>query len=304
MICKDKRGVETLFKTYLVVIVVSIGLNLYLFFTKGIQNIESGELLRTFAVGLGWGAVIPIFLVVGSYKTVFIKEYSSIRYWFLQMGALICIVLSNTRTLWITFIITYILKMIFVDNVIKKVSVKRLCSVVCSTLIITSLLITLNKLENPIYAIISERFLEIGVEIKDDDSTLAYRINDISSSFYKLQSPRIILGYGYGDTREPYGYRAFEASEENGCENSFFYYLWKYGIVITFILFSIVLKKLINLYSGNKGQKIFAIYLLVSMLIGSMSGHLNNSYSLCNYALYFCLANNISEGLKLFKLEN
>lgn len=152
--------------------------------------------------------------------------------------------------------------------------------------------------KNPVFMVLYNRLTGITEEILDDESTFAYRLNDVSSSFYKFESPQIICGYGFGDTRKPYGYRADETNAEVGCENSYFYYAWKYGMLFSIALAIELIKKMRKLWNQSKATKVWTVYLVVYMTIGAMSGNLNNTYSIATYALYFILATYADDEIK------
>ena len=296
--CEKESNIKKLFRYYLVVVVISVILNVVSFFANGLANIDKGEILRTFAIGLGWGAVVPAFLIVNTYREEFVKQYGVFVYNIIQVVSIICVAISCTRTAWISLIVVFALKKLIVDKI--RINVNSLIRATCLIVVVIVALQYLYRSNNPIFNVLYERFSGITDEIQDDNSTFAYRLYDVSSSFYKFESPRIIIGYGYGDTRIPYSYRIFETDAEVGCENSYFYYVWKYGIILTVILFVLVLKELIKFWRGTRASKVWAIYLFVYMLIGSMSGNLSNTYSIAIYALYFILAENADIGLQTF----
>lgn len=296
--CEKESNIKKLFRYYLVVVVISVVLNVVSFFENGLVNIDKGEILRTFAIGLGWGAVVPTFLIVNTYREEFVEQYGLFVYNFIEIVSIMCVAISCTRTAWISLIVVFALKKLLVDKI--RIDVNSLIRATCLIVVVIAAFQYLYQSNNPIFNVLYERFSGITDAIQDDNSTFAYRIDDVSSSFYKFESPRIIVGYGYGDTRIPYSYRKFETDAEVGCENSYFYYVWKYGIVLTVILFVLVLEELRKLWRGTRASKVWAIYLFVYMLIGSMSGNLSNTYSIAIYALYFILAQNADIGLQTF----
>lgn len=300
--CEKEKNVGKIFKYYLFVVSMSVVLNVMNFFENGLTNIDKGEILRTFAIGLGWGAVVPMLLIVNTYRDEFVKRYGAFAYYSIELASLMCVAISCTRTAWISLLIAFVLKKILVDRT--KINANSLIRVLCVVTVAVVVVQCLYKSNNPVFNVLYSRFTGIIDAIQEDDSTWAYRIDDVSSSFYKFMSPRIIIGYGYGDTRIPYGYRKFEIDAEVGCENSFFYYVWKYGIIFTAILFALVLKKIGELWKRTRASKVWAVYLFVYMVIGSMSGNLSNTYSIAIYALYFILAENIDTGLRTLKIDD
>ena len=300
--CEKESNIKKLFRYYLVVVFISVILNVVSFFANGLENIDKGEILRTFAIGLGWGAVVPTFLIVNTYREEFAKQYGLLVYNCVEIFSVMCVAISFTRTAWISLIVAFALKKFLVDKI--RINVNSLIRAVCLVVVVIAAFQYLYRSSNPVFNVLYDRFSGITDAIQDDNSTFAYRLDDVSSSFYKFESPRIIIGYGYGDTRIPYGYRKLETDAEVGCENSYFYYVWKYGVVFTVILFVLVLEELRKLWRGTRASKVWAIYLLVYMLIGSMSGNLSNTYSIAIYALYFTLAKNTDIGLRTFRIDD
>ena len=300
--CEKESNIKKLFRYYLVVVILSVVLNVVSFFSNGLANIDKGEILRTFAIGLGWGAVVPTFLIVNTYRAEFVKQYGLFVYNCIEIVSVICVAISCTRTAWISLMVTFVLKKLLVDKI--RIDVNSLIRVVCLAVVVIMAFQYLYRSNNLVFNVLYDRFYGITDAIQDDNSTFAYRLDDVSSGFYKFESPRIIIGYGYGDARIPYSYRKLETDAEVGSENSYFYYVWKYGIVFALILFVLVLEELRKLWRGTRASKVWAIYLLVYMLIGSMSGNLSNTYSIAIYALYFILAQNADIGLRTFEIDD
>ena len=300
--CKNTKRIHKLFKYYIIVVFISIVLNIVEFFNNGLTNIESGEILRTFAIGLGWGAIVPISMIINTYRKEFCNKYGVVLYYILEIASLLCVVLSCTRTTWISLIVAFILKKIIVDKINININ-----AIIKTAFIVLAIILVINHLyreKNPVFMVLYNRFSGISEAMSDEDSTFAYRINDVSSSFYKFESPRIIWGYGYGDTRKPFGYRMSETEAEVGCENSYFYYIWKYGIFFSILLFFSLFKKMKKIWCKSKASKVWIIYFVVYMAIDAMSGNLSSTYSIAIYALYFILATYVDEGLEEFGINN
>lgn len=272
-------------KVYLLLVVSTLILNWYDFFINGLENISDGTILRTFAIGMGFSCIFPISFLLSTYKKDFIRRYGVIIYYIIQFICFASVAVSYTRTVWISFIIIHSIRFILIGiRSKKKFNINRLLRNSLYILLISSCLILVYQCidikDNMIISTIVHKFNNIDNELKNDDSTLLYRIKDVSSAFYKFKSPKIIFGYGYGDTREPYGWRVGIVEEEISTENSFFYYTWKYGIVLSSILYAIILKKIYTLYKKGKGYRTLSIFFFVEMIIGAMSGNLNQYYSL------------------------
>ena len=300
--CDVEQKIEKLYKYYAVVVVLSVALNIINFFSNGLANIDQGEILRTFAIGLGWGAVVPISLIANTFKSEIGQKYCVVVYYTIEIVSIVCVALSCTRTAWISFIVAFSLKRVFVDKI--SINVSSLIKASAVVILVGLLIGKLYQDKNPVFMVLYNRFAGITEAISDDDSTFAYRLNDVSSSFYKFESPRIICGYGFGDTRKPYGYRISETDAEVGCENSYFYYVWKYGILFSVALAVALIKKINRLWNQSKVAKVWTVYLIVYMAIGAMSGNLSNTYSIAIYALYFILADYANDELELIGLCN
>jgi hypothetical protein len=300
--CDVEQKIEKLYKYYAVVVVLSVALNIINFFSNGLANIDQGEILRTFAIGLGWGAVVPISLIANTFKSEIGQKYGVVVYYTIEIVSIVCVALSCTRTAWISFIVAFSLKRVFVDKI--SINVSSLIKASAVVILVVLLIGKLYQDKNPVFMVLYNRFAGITEAISDDDSTFAYRLNDVSSSFYKFESPRIICGYGFGDTRKPYGYRISETDAEVGCENSYFYYVWKYGILFSVALAVALIKKINRLWNQSKVAKVWTVYLIVYMAIGAMSGNLSNTYSIAIYALYFILADYANDELELIGLCN
>ena len=300
--CEVERKIDKLYKYYIVVVVLSVALNIINFFSNGLANIDQGEILRTFAIGLGWGAVVPIALIANTFKSEIVQKYGGVVYYTIEIVSIVCVALSYTRTAWISFIVAFFLKKVFVDKI--SINVSSLIKASAVVILIVLLIGKLYQDRNPVFMVLYNRFTGITEAISDDDSTFAYRLKDVSSSFYKFESPRIICGYGFGDTRKPYGYRISEMDAEVGCENSYFYYVWKYGILFSVALVVALIKRMNRLWNQSKAAKVWTVYLIVYMAIGAMSGNLSNTYSIAIYALDFVLADYANDELRLIGLCN
>ncbi|AJI21363.1 oligosaccharide repeat unit polymerase [Priestia megaterium] len=275
---------------FAVLIITSLFLNWVNFLKTGSVNLENyGIIQRTFGIGLTFSSAVVLSSFIAVYKDRFVKKAGTITYYILQVFFLFSIIVSFTRTLWITYLLVHSLRIIFISwRKIKLTLLKDLLIIFLLVLAFTCILNNLKQSENLYYKAITHRIDEIQIMTPDDNDTLSYRLNDVSSAFYKLYSPRIIFGYGFGDTRATYGYNAMElGNEEFNTESSFFYYIWKYGIIFAFYLFIKVIRKLYVLFNGTtKASKMMSIFLIVHMLIGSMSGNLNNVYSIAIFAFY------------------
>ena len=200
--CDVEQKIEKLYKYYAVVVVLSVALNIINFFSNGLANIDQGEILRTFAIGLGWGAVVPISLIANTFKSEIGQKYGVVVYYTIEIVSIVCVALSCTRTAWISFIVAFSLKRVFVDKI--SINVSSLIKASAVVILVVLLIGKLYQDKNPVFMVLYNRFAGITEAISDDDSTFAYRLNDVSSSFYKFGSARIICGDGCGGTRKPY----------------------------------------------------------------------------------------------------
>lgn len=282
----DKSKMSGVFVVYIMAIIVALILNWYNFLTNGVSALRTlGEtrIIRTFAIGLGFscGALLTCLLIV--YKREFTKRTNILLYYIIQIILIASCVASYTRTNWISYGITVALTLLFVKEK-KELNINQVIKTILNIGVILMILIIISQLLDKYLPgfidTIMLRFDSIGNSVNAsanvENNTFEARINDVLAGIDVFFSPRIMLGYGYGAL-----YQAANGDYYSGAENSFVYYLWKYGLICGLYLFYRVSKKLRRIWrEGGKANKVVVIYSLVQLVIGSLSGHYNTAYAL------------------------
>lgn len=287
-ICYDKSKSTSVFVVYVVAIVVTLILNWSNFLSNGISAlIYFGEkrIIRTFAIGLGFscGALVTCLLIL--YKEEFIRKTNVVLYYAIQVILIASCIASYTRTNWISYGITVVLLILFVkEKKIDKSDANYVIKAIINIGVIALILVVIYQLLNKYFLGFTEtifsRFNSIGDSMRlsanVEANTFEARINDVFAGADVFVSPRILWGYGYGAL-----YTNASGYSYGGLENSYIYYLWKYGIPCGLYLFYRVINKLQRLWKyGERANKAIVIFALAQLIVGSLSGHYNSAYSL------------------------
>ena len=112
------------------------------------------------------------------------------------------------------------------------------------------------------------------MEFEGNSNTFQYRMQEVNDFVQgKFKSVRVFVGYGFGDM--------LEGKVSTIAENSFVYYIWKYGAFLSCYLFYLILKKF---YTIMRRRTLISMAVVISTSVyffsGGMSGHLNKYYML------------------------
>lgn len=281
-IIKDKKEESKIcLYTYCFCVGISLLLNWIHFFQYGLINIASGgdQIVRTFGIGLGFSCGSLITCMLMDFKIEFVKKYGYVLYYIIHILLILSALISFTRTSWIVYGITVLVNWILVCNKQFKTPdeiLKRVFNVVIVGVITYWIIAFFSKTFPDITDAIISRMMTIRETTTDQGNTFVARINDVLAGADVFASPRILWGYGLGALyKNAKGY--FYAQGEN----SFIYYLWKYGIILGgYLFYRVGLSIRKRWKSGVKVERTVAIYLVVSLIISSLSGNMNRPYSL------------------------
>lgn len=279
----DDQGImKSLFHHYIIMIGISLLLNWMQLFTSGLTRLQNGgsELLRTFAIGMGFSCGALVSCLLMNYRDRFIKRFGSCLYYSIQVLLFISCIASFTRTWWITYILTLGLNWLFVKKI--NISGKRLFELVRGLLLIGLVMGLVIKVVMSSYPQlvngIVERIFSIRASIngtQTEYNTFQARIDNILAGADVFFSPRIIWGYGYGSLYMN------TSGLHNGCENSILYYIWKYGIIAASYLYAMIIQKVRKLWkSCSMANRTFVIFFICEIIIGSLSGNYHYAYGL------------------------
>lgn len=295
------------FMAYCGSIVITLVLNWIEFFNTGLVNISNGgtQIIRTFGIGLGFSCGTLVICLLMDYKSLFVRKFGIVLYYIIHIGLIVSVAVSFTRTSWISCIIIVIINSFLVAKKNKKDNtmdgVNQFLREIIGLVVVVILVIGVIKYsENhfpEIYNSIRGRFASIFVDdtTMGNEDTLSRRFTDVASNLDVFASPRIIIGYGMGAL-----YRNSQGSYFAQTENSYIYYMWKYGLIAAGYLFSrIVLYLRKKMRSSSVADRTFAINCFFTLVIGSMSGTMNQPYSLAAIGILM----SINWGL-IFKEKN
>lgn len=276
---KDETLQRYLFYTLLGMILFAIGVCGYDFFSYGLQGIETGKIDRTFGLGISqYGLAIAVVILSAAIQYIQGVWRKTICYTLICIGILLCIV-SYTRSVWLQLIVSLVLYFI-VYFIYAKKSVRQLGRLLIKMLVIvcimTWIVYKLAAQYPEISNLILDRFhsININMEFEGNSNTLQYRMQEVNDFVQgKFKSVRVFVGYGFGDM--------LEGKVSTIAENSFVYYIWKYGAFLSCYLFYLILKKF---YTIMRRRTLISMAVVISTSVyffsGGMSGHLNKYYML------------------------
>ena len=281
----NKKENVTYFKTYCACIIITLVLNWIEFFNSGLEyiNTDSNQIIRTFGIGLGFSCGALITCLLMDYKNVFVRKYGYIPYYIIHILLIISSIVSFTRTSWISYILTVAINWFFVSRKSTNIRtkndlIKNLLNIAVVMLIVVALLVCSARFFPATYNSIVTRFNSIFAQDTTGNNvdTFSARIDDVSAGIDVFWSPRILCGYGYGAL-----YKNSHGVYFAQSENSFVYYLWKYGIIAGVYLFARTFKYIKKKTdSFCMADNTYAVSCLMSLILGSMSGNLNRPYPL------------------------
>ncbi len=254
------------------------------FFINGLSNIRRGSINRDFTIGLSFYCASFVILVVWANRDVIISRIGIIPYVIIQIIGVASVIVSYTRTNWIlcfTSFITLVIVMISKKRNSKPSKKSLIAFALFIGLVIISVFGIAYFYPDFVNTILS-RFLSIGdQQIGNNVNTFQHRVDYTKNTLVKFKSPKILFGWGLGDTQ------AGHADEIVwNCENSILYYCWKYGVVASAVLFISIIKKTIRMIrSSNPTRMASGVFLMWFFIIGSWSGNMNYYYFLSFIAI-------------------
>lgn len=282
-----KRAVKV---TAAMIFATSVAFIIY-FFVKGMRTLNLGYVKRTNGLFLTEYIFPLAFVIFLALKDELQAKMGKILYRFMMFMMLVLTIVGWTRSAWlmlpIAFVLYYVLNYFtgIYSYLSKKEIAKRVVIFVLAMILVAVAGGIALKIAAPtMYDALIGRvfsFAQLGKEDAKLDSMLI-RLNDILKYKGKIINPRIILGWGFGDM--------LPGEPSTILENSFVYYIWKYGIVWGALLVYKVLDKFRTMYlRKSKINNAMIAIIIAFFLMGGISGHLNKYYMEPYLALYFLI---------------
>lgn len=295
--CKKKKDdiyfVKCVFITMGTCVIFTIVVCAIDFFTYGINGIvTTAKIDRTFGLGLSQYGLAIVVVVVWGIMPALKHIWSRVLALGVEVLSLFLVLVSYTRSVWIQLIMGVALFVFFqISHSNMKTNLNQMIKSLFLIISFTTLLIIAWNYMKTNYTalarILIDRIESIfyigsGITVNGNEDTLTYRINDIASYADKYNNIKIMFGWGFGDIKE--------GAVSGIVENSFFYYSWKYGIVLFALLIYKTINNIIKVLKRNTIlNSSIAAGLTAYLISGSMSGHLNKYYMLPLVAILFVL---------------
>lgn len=284
----DRKTVKCIIYAFLFVAGFTVFTNFRSFFTVGLSNLSSGKIDREFGLGLGAYYLVDVSVVLFAAQKQVEKIVGPLLYWASQAVLIFVCVVSYTRTVWIQFVIVYAFAILFKLFSSKEINIKSFLYAggVFAVLIFT-FYICVNS-DNYVINLIMDRFtgiIDVAQDTNNESNTLLYRINDVKNNEDLYKNIQVIWGYGYGQL-----FQGTNGTQSPMPENSFLYYIVKYGVIGFCFLIYKVGSKLLRLFrSPELLNRVMALSLFIHMIVAAMSGNMNKYYSLPFIAAALCI---------------
>lgn len=235
------------------------------------------------------GIIVHFIPLASSVLILLRKRISSYQLFSLQIMSFLACLLSFTRTIWIAYIISILILISFTS--------KRITIILRNLFFFSFFLWVTYLLMKNIYPDVYNSFLSAIISRVTDSTnsvnTLDHRLNSAGLVFKdKVARLDSIFGSGFGEVWEKKG-SVF-------IENSFFYYVWKYGIIITgYFTIVLIANFLKSMQSGKNVIKVISLNLLTFICIGNFSGNLNIYYCVPLLSFVFAYKSIIKNRQKL-----
>ena len=219
--------------------------------------------------------IVTIMAVIMIFINKKVKIFSNVGLILFEVICGIGCLLSFTRTIWITYIISMLICIVLNDKMgsfLKKLLIMSI-SIIIVVFIISS---TDNNFINETVNAFIKRFSTISLDITGNQDTLSSRFNDS----YVLLKNKILTfsflwGKGLGDTFSNYAKNIYYTFNEN----SILYYTWKYGTIFTSVVIIYLIKVIIKTLSSKNIMVIASsLAICIYIIIGNFSGNLNGYY--------------------------
>ena len=277
---KTKRTkIHCIFITLAISVIYTLYLCLNEFFFVGITLYEN-DIQKFYGLGLGADFLYYFALLLFINREKVISRISIFGWTILELALLFGAFSGFVRSSWLVMVIVSVLTVVnelrFYKSWHVSISLNSFLNVIITIVLCVFLVNTvLNSIEVDIVGIAKVKFESIDIVNVNEEDTLAARYADIESNLYRLKSPSVIFGYGLGGLIN----NAKHTLEGSGAENSFLYYVIKFGIVgfvyLAGVILSYIYKKINSQYPMERAT---ACFLLISMIVQSMSGNLNKYY--------------------------
>lgn len=286
---EDHLLISRISKTCIVMVVFTIIVCTIDFVSNGLSGVTSGQILRTFGIGLSQYGLAAAFIILLGCGDSIKCRLRKISYYFLLAACFSLSVLSYTRSVWLQLVFSLLLYYVlnFLSNR-NHYNASIMIRILFGVVFISVGLIVLYKYIDSRYPEVVNLFVVrmkssvmfgTGESLGGNVDTLSDRLAELALFSDKYYSPLIVLGWGFGD----------QASNTPSpiIENSFVYYTWKYGIIWCAVLLYKLKNKFrdIRLRNNRVNNAVYAV-LIVYFLIGSMSGLLNKYYMLPYIAIF------------------
>lgn len=295
---RGNRETKKVLIVYVITIIMSLVQNWSVFFSKGLQGLENQEINRQFGYGIGFLCAAVLALMIFAFKDQVISKITAFGFYGIEIFCVLSIAVSYTRSCWLIYLLSIFIFVLLSHikriNENDKVTISSIMIGIGFILAFVVIGFYLKSHFTQIYEIIIRRFNTIftGGESKYDRDTLSGRIAYMGDTLVKFKSPRILMGYGYGDLQAVSArFLAFRPSQIWTCENSILYYCWKYGVGAAGILFFTVLKKIKKCVQTTNNKFVVALisYMIAWIPIGLMSGNFHVPFSIAHFAFFLSI---------------
>lgn len=205
------------------------------------------------------------------------KQIGYIRSTVLQMMTLLSCFICFTRSIWIAYLLAFAIVILFEDkrpdNLLKKI--------VISGAMLGACYYSLISLFPDVYQPFQEAIISRITDSTNTSNTFVDRMDDSAVVFEeKVYRISTIFGSGFGET--------WAGKNSVFIENSFFYYLWKYGLIATVFFISLLGKNAVMSLFESALVRVVSLNIVCFIIIGNFSGNLNLYY--CAPVFSFALA--------------
>lgn len=284
----EYRGIPEKMKNVLVSIGVAGVYTIYnmlytFFFVKGISTMaEDGVISKSFGIGIGADFVFLIAILLFFYPRIVSKYIGTIGWALIELLLVFTSFSSFVRSSWVVMVVTILgtIVLYILNGALTRgsaeINVHKLKSYVVLLAIVMCIVPIAQKNISPkVYQFIDEKVDSIRTITEDEGSTLTYRINDVKANSELINSPAILTGYGFGQIIVDQTGRWRSTS----AENSFLYYIVKFGVIGFAYLCCVVASEIIKKLRYSFGlNNCIGVFLIVTLIIQAMSGNLNKYY--------------------------
>lgn len=212
-------------------------------------------------------AIIVQFVPVVASIMLLQKDKISSKIFFHIICFLACL-MSFTRTIWITYVVSIFFICLFGENRIEK----NIKNIINTFLFILIVFLTVSYIKPEIIEKYSNAIISRLTDATNSTNTMEHRwVQSEELLKTKVLRPITIIGAGFGEITD--------LKNSVFMENSILYYLWKYGVVVTIYLVKIILCNVWSAFKSNISQiKAISISLFIILITGNFSGNLNLYY--------------------------